>query len=76
MANSIDPDQMPHSVVSDQGLHCLQRHICPNTWVYYSQSNEYTSLDRKDDTLTLLLKSEYMYLYLDKHICFLGLLVA
>ena len=22
-ANSIDPDQMPHSVVSDLGLHCL-----------------------------------------------------
>ena len=23
MANSIDPDQMPHSVASDLGLHCL-----------------------------------------------------
>ena len=22
-ANSVDPDQMPRSVVSDQGLHCL-----------------------------------------------------
>ena len=22
-ANSVDPDQLPHSVVSDQGLHCL-----------------------------------------------------
>ena len=22
-ANSVDPDQMPHSVASDQGLHCL-----------------------------------------------------
>ena len=22
-ANSLDPDQMPHSVASDQGLHCL-----------------------------------------------------
>ena len=22
-ANSIDPDQTPHSVASDQGLHCL-----------------------------------------------------
>ena len=21
--NSVDPDQMPHSVVSDLGLHCL-----------------------------------------------------
>ena len=31
MANSVDPDQMPHSAASDQGLHCLQRPICPNT---------------------------------------------
>ena len=22
-ANSVDPDQMPHSVASDQGQHCL-----------------------------------------------------
>ena len=22
-ANSVDPDQMPHSVASDLGLHCL-----------------------------------------------------
>ena len=33
MVNSVDPDKMPHSVVSDLGLHCLQRPICPNTWV-------------------------------------------
>ena len=25
MANCVDPDQTPHSVASDQGLHCLQR---------------------------------------------------
>ena len=30
MANSVDPDQMRHSAVSDLGLHCLQRPICPN----------------------------------------------
>ena len=23
-ANSVDPDQMPHSAASDLGLHCLQ----------------------------------------------------
>ena len=23
LANSADPDQMPHNVASDQGLHCL-----------------------------------------------------
>ena len=30
MANSVDPDQMPHYAASDLGLHCLQRPICPN----------------------------------------------
>ena len=29
MANSVDPDQTPHNAASDQGLHCLQRPICP-----------------------------------------------
>ena len=28
MANSVDPDQMPHSAASDLGLHCLQRPVC------------------------------------------------
>ena len=27
MANSIDPDQTPHSAVSDLGLHCLLRPV-------------------------------------------------
>ena len=27
MANSVDPDQMPHSVTSDLGLHCLLKSI-------------------------------------------------
>ena len=31
MTNSVDLDQMPGSAVSDLGLHCLQRPICPNT---------------------------------------------
>ena len=31
MANSGDPDLTPHSAVSDMGLQCLQRPICPNT---------------------------------------------
>ena len=35
MANSVDPDQIPHSVVSDLGLHCLLRPVCWNTWCYY-----------------------------------------
>ena len=29
--NSVDPDQMPHSVASDLGLHCLLRSVCPTT---------------------------------------------
>ena len=35
MANSVDPDQMPHYAASDLGLHCFQRPICPNTKGYY-----------------------------------------
>ena len=31
MANSVDPDQMPHFVASDKDLHCLLRHVCPKT---------------------------------------------
>ena len=37
MANRADLDQMPLTVVSDLGLHCLQRHICPNTKGYYGK---------------------------------------
>ena len=38
MANSVDPDQMPHSLASDLGLHCLQRPICPNYIMVYTSS--------------------------------------
>ena len=31
MANSADPDQMPHSAASDLGLQCLLKSVCPNT---------------------------------------------
>ena len=37
MANSVDPDMMPHSVASYLGLHCLQRPICPNTQGYHGK---------------------------------------
>ena len=30
MANSVDPDQTAPLEQSDQNLHCLFRHICPN----------------------------------------------
>ena len=39
MANSVDPDQMPQSVASDQGLHCLHGPICPKTKGYYSSQS-------------------------------------
>ena len=31
MANSGDPDQMPHSAAYDLGPHCLQRPVCSST---------------------------------------------
>ena len=34
MANSVDPDQMPHNAASDLGLHCSQRPISPTSWCY------------------------------------------
>ena len=35
VAHSVDIDHMPHSVVSDLGLHCLLRPACPNALGYY-----------------------------------------
>ena len=31
LEDSVDADQMPHSVLSDLGLDCLLKPICPNT---------------------------------------------
>ena len=31
MATSVDPDQMQHIMEPDLGLHCLLRHVSPNT---------------------------------------------
>ena len=39
MANNVDPDQMPHSVASDLGLHCLLRPVCPNIYGYHGNFN-------------------------------------
>ena len=49
MANSVDPDQMPLSLVSDLNLHCLLRPRCPNTFSIFS----FCSLNR---TCTLYYK--------------------
>ena len=35
VANSVDSDQTPHSAASDLGLHCLLRHVSPNTYSKY-----------------------------------------
>ena len=35
MTNNVNPDQMPHSVASDLGLHCLLKLVCPNIRIYY-----------------------------------------
>ena len=32
MANSVDPDETPHSAASHLGLHCLLRPVGPNTY--------------------------------------------
>ena len=32
VANSVDPDQMPHSVASKLGLQYLLRHVCLNIY--------------------------------------------
>ena len=42
LANSVDPDQMPHSVASDLGLHCLPKPICPSIWGYIGTINAKT----------------------------------
>ena len=35
MANSVDPDETPHSAASHLGLLCLLRPVCPNTYGKY-----------------------------------------
>ena len=35
MYDNVGPDQTPRSVVSDLGLLCLQKPICPNTQGFY-----------------------------------------
>ena len=35
MANSLDPDETPRSAASHQGLHCLLKSFCANTYGKY-----------------------------------------
>ena len=32
VANSVDPDEMPHVVAFHLGLYCLFRPVCPNAY--------------------------------------------
>ena len=40
MINSVDPDQMLHSVAIDLGLHCLLRPVCPTLRVIILTANK------------------------------------
>ena len=39
MANSVDPDEMPHIAASHLGQHCLLMPVCPNTYGEYVTLN-------------------------------------
>ena len=52
VANSVDPDQMPHFAASDLGQHCLLRPVCPNTKVYLG--NKSTNLQVAHKSLQYL----------------------
>ena len=32
VTNSVEPDETPRSAASHQGLHCLRRSVCSNTY--------------------------------------------
>ena len=60
MANSVDPDQMPHTLASDLGLHCLLKPVCPNIYSYYSiisPDKESIELDKRNVQIFFLHKT-------------------
>ena len=57
MTNSVDPDQMPHSVASYLGLHCLQRPIYPNTRVITVRLKTACNTGQDKEELSLILYS-------------------
>ena len=44
MANSVDPDETPHSAASHLGLNCLLRPVCPNIYGKYGTCTLYDTL--------------------------------
>ena len=52
MANSVDPDEMPHSAASHPGLHCFLRPVYPNTYGKYGTCcSAHEALPEKESTL-------------------------
>ena len=41
VANSVDPDETPHSAASHLGRNCLLRPVCPNTYGKYGSVGEF-----------------------------------
>ena len=53
--NSVDPDQMPHSVASDLGLHCLPMSLLWDTRLKWVK----TSLTSKVSNLHLMIANDF-----------------
>ena len=53
MANSIDPDQMQHSVASDLYIHGLLKPVCLNTLGKYTDSLLLAKIRRKAPYLNI-----------------------
>ena len=61
VANSIDPDQLPRSGMSDLDLYCLLRSICPNMW------NKYGNMIIKSNPSEILLDPPLMFILYSLH---------
>ena len=50
MANGEDPDQLPHSTVSDLGLHCFLSQVCGSI-VHLTKKNCYCKYNTDSDNI-------------------------
>ena len=68
MANSVDPDETPHSVASHLGLYCLLRPVCPKTYGKYGMANsadpDQTPRSAESDLVSTLIAKDYLSQYL------------
>ena len=70
MANSVDPDQMLHSMEFDLGLHCLLRIACTDIWDYYGlHSCNRTSDFRLLYVFCFQMQSSRFFILLHIYIC-------